>query len=222
MAFFTVDTSEENIRDYSGNGNFISKSGIYEIVLKRVIVEETSKGSVYVNFFVEHNGVPQMLYQAIRLCNNDGSENFGTKMFNKLCGVCGLSNGAVVNEPVYEHLPIGKDKEEKECAVLKEFDDTPMFIRVQEEYSVYNDEIRKNLILRNIFRYTDKATASEIINDVPNKGEQYLKEEPYADAVSYKNGLTEEDIANWEKEGKSKKQENKPSNGFGKRTFGKK
>ena len=86
MGFFTVKTDEETVRDYSGDGGaYISKSGIYEIVIKSVIVDKTQNGSEFLNLWFEHQGQEQIIFQAMRLTNNDGSANLGAKLFNKLC-----------------------------------------------------------------------------------------------------------------------------------------
>lgn len=203
MAFYQVDTSNENIKDYSGSNSYLNKSGMYDIVIKYVTVEVSPKGSEYLNFVVEHDGITQVIYNAIRLTNNDGKANLGQKNFNKLCVIAGMTNGATINDPETMMLPIGKNNEEKECRVLTEFCDLPVTIRLQMEYSLYNGNIMQNRNIQNYFRYTDKATASEIINDSDTKGKQYELESGYADRTIYKDGLTEDDIQEWIKSKKN-------------------
>ena len=226
MAFYQVDTSEDNIKDYSGTSNYITKSGMYDIVIKYITVEVSPKGSEYLNFVIEHNGVQQVIYNAIRLTNNDGKANLSAKNFNKLCVIAGMTDGDAINDPVPMTLPIGKNNEDRECMVLEQFCNMPVTVRLQMEYSLYNGTIMQNKNLQNFFRYTDKATASEIINDSDTKGKQYSRESEYADRTLYKDGLTEEDILEWQRSKKNtgKEQEKKPSastNGFTRR-FGKK
>ena len=62
MAFFTVKTDEENIRDYSGESNFINKSGIYEVIIKHVIVSRSANGSESIDLWIEHNGKEQPIF----------------------------------------------------------------------------------------------------------------------------------------------------------------
>ena len=226
MAFFKVDATEENVKDYTGDGGaYINSSGMYEVILKAVIVDKTDKGSEFINLWVEHQGKEQPIYQAMRLTNNDGSPNLGVKTFNKLCIVDGAANGQDITDPVTRSVPMGKGGEEIECMVLEEFDDTPMVIRLQMEYSMYEGKVQQSKIIRNFFRFEDHATASEIVNNA-DAGKQFEAEQAYADKVSYKDGLTEEDVAEWLKNQKSGKKEDsnkKPAAGFGqKRTFGKK
>lgn len=228
MAFFTVNTAEDNVKDFSGDGgNYLNKSGIYECIVKHAIVDVSAKGSKSINLFIEHNGQEQMLFQAMRLTNNDGTENLGAKLFTKFCIVAGADNGAEIADPVSMMLPVGKDKEEKECMVLEQFDNTPIFLRLQMEYSLYEGKIQAKKNVRNFFRFEDKATAAEIVNNSEEKGSQYEKELELADRVTYKDDLTEEDIENWIKSnrsgGKEKTATKTPAAGFGgKRTFGKK
>ena len=226
MAFFTVKTDEDNIKDYSGDGgNWLNKSGIYECVVKYAIVDTSAKGSKSINLWIDYNGQEQMLYQAMRLTNNDGTENLGARLFTKFCIIAGADSGMEVEDPVSTMLPVGKDKEEKECMVLEQFNDTPILLRLQMEYSMYEGKIQAKKIIRNFFRFTDKATAAEIINNSEEKGSQYEKELELADRITYKDDLTAEDIENWIKNSKngSKEKTTTPTAGFGgKRTFGKK
>lgn len=227
MAFFTVNTTEENVKDYTGDGGkWLNKSGIYDVIIKAVIVDSTAKGSEFLNLWVEHDGQEQPIYQAMRLTNNDGSPNLGQKLFTKLCVVAGATDGGEISDPVSRMIPMGKGGEEVECMVLEDFDNIPVTIRLQMEYSMYEGKIQEIKSIRNFFRYEDKATASEIVNNSEEKGKQFAAEQEAADKVTYRDGLTEKDVAEWkkaQKSGKKETSENKPKAGFGqKRTFGKK
>lgn len=227
MAFFKVSTNEENVKDFvgSGGGKWLNKSGMYDIIIKAVIADTSAKGSQSLNLWVEYEGQDQTIYQAMRITNNDGSPNLGQKLFTKLCSVVGATDGQEIADPVSRMIPMGKGGDEVECMVLEEFDNTPITIRLQMEYSMYEGKIQENKTIRNFFRFEDKATASEIVNNT-EVGKQYLIEQESADKVTYRDGLTEEDVIEWKKtRGSSKKEttDNKPKAGFGqKRTFGKK
>lgn len=229
MAFFKVSTSEENIKDFNGSGGkYLNKSGIYECLVKHAIVDVTPKGSKHINLWIEHDGQEQMIYQAMRMTNNDGGVNeVGQKLFNRFCIVVGATDdGAEVNDEVSVMLSLGKDKEEKEYMVLEDFNDTPVHLRLQMEYSLFEGKIQEKKNIRNFFRFEDKATASEIINNIEEKA-QYEKELASANDVTYKDDLTAEDVEAWIKgnrnSGKEKTATKTPAAGFGaKRTFGKK
>jgi hypothetical protein len=234
MAFkFKVSTAEDNVKDFTGGGsNYITTSGIYEIIIKNIIVEASPKGSEYLNFWINYNGQDQPLYQAIRITNNDGNPNLEAKLFNKLCVIAGATDGDDVSGTTTKQLPMGEKGAMKEVEVLEAFEDVPVLVRIQLEYGMYNDKITTKKIIRNFFRVTDKATAAEIINNDPKDtesfGKQYAIEEEYADVISYKDNVTAEDVAEWKKNKSSSKgeekgeQPTKPSGGFGAKRFGSK
>lgn len=227
MAFFTVKADAESVRD-GGNGSssYINKSGMYEVIIKHVVVDQTKNGSQVLHLWLEYAGKEQPIYNAIRLTNNDGTANFGQDLFNKLCVVMGAANGGEISDPIPAQVPMGKGGEMKTVDILPDFEDQPVHMHVRMEYSLYNDSIQEAKTIRNFFRYEDKATAAEIVNNSNEKGKQYEKE---AESVqdSYKNGLTKEDVDAWLTERRNGKKEEpkdvKPSVGFGaKRTFGRK
>lgn len=225
MAFFKVNTSEESIKDYSGDGgNYLNNSGIYEVIIKSAIVDTSAKGSESITLWIDYNGQEQPIFQAMRLTNNDGSDNLGKDLFNKFCIVCGATKDDEIPDPVSRMVSIGEKGSEKECSVLETFDNLPIFIRIQMEYGMYDGKIQQRKNIRNIFRYEDKATAAEIVNN-SDFGKQYEIELGYADKITYKDGLTEEDVAEWiknRKSGKTKEESKKPSGGFGGKRFGNK
>ena len=227
MAFFTVKANAESVRDGGdGNSSYINKSGMYEVMLKQVIVDQSKGGSQVLHLWIEYKGKEQPIYNAIRLTNKDGSPNFGQDLFNKLCVVMGAADGGEISDPITMQLPMGKGGEMKTVEVLPDFEDQPVHMHVRMEYSLYNDSIQEAKTIKNFFRYEDKASASEIVNNAETKGKQYDKE---AESVqdSYKNGLTKEDVDAWLAERRNGKKDEpkdvKPSAGFGaKRTFGRK
>lgn len=209
MAFFTVNTNEENVKDYTGGGKYLNKSGIYEIIIKNAFVEVSANGSQSISLFIEYEGQPQVIYNAIRLTNNDGTPNLGQALFNKLAVICGANEGSIIADPVSIELPIGKNNTMKECSVLEDFNDMPVYIHLHMEYSMYEGKIQERKNIRNFFRVPDKATAAEIINNT-EFGLQYEKELQYADKTTYKNDLTEEDIVEWVKNRGNKDKEETP------------
>ena len=209
MAFYKVSTAEDQVKD-RGENVYINKSGIYDVILKHVIVNKSNNGSEAIDLVIEYEGVSQTLFGAVRLTNNDGSTNFGANMFNKLCIVCGASEGTEIADPVPVELPIGKGGEMKECMELAEsaFQDEPITIRIQLEYGMYDGSIKERKVLKNIFRTTDHATAQEIVNNT-DFGKQYIQEEKSADKVTYKDGILPEDVEKWRKEKMNGTKENK-------------
>ena len=228
MAFFKVSTDADKVREGGDGSGYINTSGLYDIVIKDVIVEETPNGSQYINLWIEHNGKEQPIFQAMRLTNNDGSVNYGQNQLNKLAIIAGFGDGEEIEDPVQRMVPIGKGGEQKECMVLEQFDNMPVTVFIQFEYDRYEGKIQERKMVKKFFRYEDKATASEIVNkeDTPGKQYEFVKEE--AEKVVYKADLTKEDIDIWKKERrKGGQQDNtaeskKSVTSFSSRRFGKK
>lgn len=221
MSFFKTNTNPEDVVDSSGS-NYLNTSGIYDVVLKAATVDVNKDGARTVGLFVNYNGQDQMLYGAIRLDNNDGTPNFQMELFNKLCIIAELDE---VQDPVEEDLPIGKKGANKPATTLPDFsNDLELKIRIQMEYSLYNDAIQEKKVVKSFF--TPEGASAAEVNNKTEAGKQLEIETQYADNVTYKDGLTAEDIDAWIKGGRgAAKQEpaKKPSFGTNKKpSFNKK
>lgn len=192
MAFFKVDSSAAAVTEQTG-GDYINKSGIYPISIKFVSVDINDKGARSLNFNIDYKGNETTLY-GLKLDNNDGSANFMAPIFNRLCNIAELDS---ISDPEQEVHAVGKDNTEKEFMVLPDFTDFECAIRVQEEYSSYNGEIKKRMMIKNFYR-VDGASAAEVISG-ENIGAQLEKDKAYAENITYRDGLTETDVANWKK-----------------------
>jgi len=225
-SFFKAKVDAESIKEDVGGGKYISKSGLYDINIVAPFVV-TGNGEVMgVDFFVEYNGQKQPLYGNLKLTNKDGSSNFGSKIFNKLLIVAGFEE---IADPVDGELPMGKKGAMKDAAILEDLADLDVKVRVQMEYSVYNGNISEKTVIKGFYRAEDGASAEEIVNEA-DFGTQLEKDTPYAENVTYKDGLDAEQIASWIAAKRPKgtagggaaasTTTKKPS--FGKKSFGKK
>lgn len=190
MAFFNTVATPEAVEETSG-GSYLSKSGIYDVTLKIVSVDVSTGGATSLNFNIDYNGNPTTIY-GMYIKDKEGKPMFSMKTFNNLCVVAGLDS---VGDPEEQTHYLGKDNKETVLAVLDEFTDFDCKIRVQEEYSKYNGEIRKRLVIKNFYR-TDGASASEIVNGT-EVGVQIKKDEAYASNITYKDNLTAEEVQAW-------------------------
>ena len=220
MAFFKVSHNEESIKDRQGF-NSISESGMYEVNIKHLLYNKSPNGSETLDINFDYNGSNQTIWQAIRLTNNDGSPNLENNNFNKLCIVAGASEGVEISDPETVELNLTKEGA-KQYAELMDLRDTEVIMRVQLEYSMYNGKIKMKKNIRNFFRVQDHATAAEIVNGT-EVGKQYEEELKFADKVTYKDGLTPEDVEQWKKDkaaGKDKETvEKEEVKGFKKASF---
>jgi hypothetical protein len=192
--FFTAKTDAQSVAD---GGAYISESGIYPVTLKAVSVKVNEKNARSIDFNVDYQGSSQVFY-GLKLDNNDGSENFEAKVFNKLVVCAGLDG---VSQPEIQTHNLGKDKKPTDLSVLTDFDDLPVKMRIQYEYNKFEGKIREHRKIKAFYR-EDGASASEIIALANGQaaviGTRLAKDEKkYASNVTYKDGLTAEDVAAW-------------------------
>ena len=196
---FRVNTSKEAVEETSGS-SYISKSGIYDVEIAFASLDVSKNGAESVNLNLNYNGNSQTIYGPY-VTNKDGNVNeIGAKLINKLAIVSGMGDGDEfeIEEEIHN---VGKDNKPQEFAVITNFSELPIKIRLQEEYSMYDGKIKKAMRIKSFFRAEDNASAEEIIEDDTSKfGTRYaLEQEKYADNVTYKDGLTSEDVEEWKK-----------------------
>ena len=200
MSFIKINRDEAVVKESKGGGSYLSKSGIYPVTIKFASVSINEHNARSIDFNVDYNGSSSTLY-GLKLDNNDGSENYMYPIFNNLAIIAGLDD---INEPEEQEHAVGKDNEIKSFMVLDDFTGLEVLVRVQQEYSKYNNEIKSRLTIKGFYRADDKANAFEIIKG-EGFGTQYGKDLAYAEKITYKDGLTAEEVAAWEaqKSGKS-------------------
>lgn len=194
MAFFVAKTDAQSISD---GGNYISKSGIYPVTLKVVSVKVNEHGARSLDFNVDYMGSAQVFY-GLKLDNNNGSESFEAKTFNKLVNIAGLE---VVSDPEVQEYKLGKEQVPTDLAILTDFTDLPVQIRIQYEYGIYQGQIKEKKLIKSFYR-EDGASASEILNKT-EIGVQLSKDLAYADNITYKDGLDEDQVKAWKESQKT-------------------
>jgi hypothetical protein len=190
----TISTSKDSVSETAGS-SYIAKSGLYPVTIDFVSVSISKNGAQSINFNITHDGNPQTLYGQT-IVNTDGKPNdIGMKFLNKLGIVAGLSEGDELDIEEEEH-PAGKDNKVQTFAVIQQFSGLEVLMHLQEEYSSYQGEIRKKMVIKAIFR-ADTATAEEIVND-SEIGKRYAETEAkYATNVTYLDNLTTDDVEAW-------------------------
>lgn len=191
----TVSAKADEIKDAGEGSAYIGRSGIYEVNLNHVSLAPTKNKAHQLNFNVNHKGMDQTIYGPI-LVNTDGNVNTITKsMFDRLCVIAGMEHGQDMETETQE-VPVGKDQVMTEMEIFAEFTDLPVKMRIQMEYSLYNNQIQEKKSIKAFYR-EDGATAAESVSG-ENIGKRLaLDEEKYASNVTYKDGLTEEDVKAW-------------------------
>ncbi len=191
---FSVSKKEDAMKD-SGGGGLINKSGIYDCVINYVQVAETKNKAHQLNLNVTSGGMDQTIYGPI-LVNTDGNMNEITQnLLNRLCIIAGMDDGHELETETAD-IAVGKDKKVMEMEIIPELSDIAVKMRVQMEYSLWNDDIQERKAIKAFYR-EDGATAAEA-HAGENIGKRLaLDEEKYASNVTYKDGLTEADVSEW-------------------------
>jgi len=202
MAFnFVVKTDVAYIKDQSGS-KFIGDSGVYDVTIKFASINQSKEGFISIDFNVDYEGNDQTFY-GLGIFNKDGSENFGAKIFNKLCILAGIQ-GKPATEVQTRTITTSQGTEDREFEVISDLCDFPVRIWVQRIYSKYNGEIKAKFDIKGFFDEDTGASAEELINGA-EKGMQLVKVlEKYAHNVTYQDGLTADDIEDWKANKKTK------------------
>lgn len=190
-----VSTSADAIKD-SGGSSFISAEGIFPVTINFVSISETKNGAKQADFNITYNGNTQVIYGPI-IENKDGNMNeIGLSLINKLAVIAGFEDGHELTLEEETHK-VGKDNKAQDFVVISDFSGMEVLLRTQREYSKYNNEIRRALKIRNVFR-EDGASAAEISTG-KEVGIQIEKErERYTNAPNYTDGVTPEEAEEFE------------------------
>lgn len=197
---FNVNTSAEAVKD-SGSGNrIISESGYYSVEIVNCWITVNDKGARSINLKIKHEDIEQYLFNAFRLDKNDGTPAFGHDLFNKFTICCGIEN----LESTEVSIKIGK--ETKTCDSFVEFDNKEVILKLVANYSIWNGKLRKDMVIREIYRITDNATAQEIVNakEYPDKlGSKFTKDSENKPKNILGEGVTEKMVEAYEEEQRS-------------------
>ena len=181
---FKVTTNKEAIAESSGS-SYISKSGIYDVTIKFASLDVSSGGAESVNFNLDYNGNDQTIYGPYVTSKAGDTIEIGAKLINKLGIIAGMTDNDEFVIEQEEHV-VGKDNTNKEFAVITNFSDLAIKIRLQEEYSrnPNNGEIKKRMVIKSFFR-EDGASAEEIIDGGEIGKRLAIETEKYSTNVTY-------------------------------------
>lgn len=197
-----MKVNEQSVKEGGGGSSFIGSSGVYDVTVNFASVGVTAAGAESINFNLEYNGNGQTIYGPYYRGTNGDYLDIGTRLYTTLGVISGLEDGDEFTVETETH-EVGKDNKEMDFDVIQELTDLNIKMQVQAEYSLFKDAIKEKMVIRSFFR-EDGASAEEIINDGEVGKRLAMVEEKYAANVSYKDGLTEEDVAEWIKGGRGK------------------
>ena len=195
-----VSKSKETLRE--GGSGFITRSGIYDVTLNFVQIAENENGAAQLIFSLTHEGQEQTLYGPYILNRDGGVNEITQRLLNRLCVIAGMEDGQEIETETEEH-PLGREQKMTEIEVIPELSGVDVKMRIQMEYDdKYNGEIRETKAIKAFYR-EDGATAEEATSGENIGRRLAIDTEKYADKVTYKNGLTKEDVDAWLEERRS-------------------
>lgn len=204
----TVSKKAEALKD-SGDGGFINKSGVYDVTINYVQVAETKNNALQLNFNVTHKGAEQTIFGPYLTSKKGEINEITQNLINKLCIIAGFEDGQEIETEAAE-FPVGKNKVMTEMDIIPELSGLDVKMRIQMEYSKWDGKIQERKAIKAFYR-EDGATAAEA-EAGENIGKRLaLDVEKYASNVTYKDGLTEEDVAEWIKDRSKGGSDNKSS-----------
>lgn len=186
----SISTSQDALKD-AGGSNFIGTEGIFDVTLNFVSISTTKGGAKQVDFNVAYKGNNQVIYGPIIVNKDEKINEIGMSLVNKLGVIVGLGEGDELTVAEETHK-VGKDNKAQDFDVITDFSGQDVKLRVQREYTKYNGEIQRSLVIRNVFR-ADGASAAEISNEGEVGKQMALELEKYCAAPAYKDGVTPEE-----------------------------
>lgn len=199
---FKLKVDSQSVKESGGGASFIGSSGVYDVKINFASVGVTKGGAESINFNVEYNGNNQTFYGPYYKSKNGEYLDIGVKLYTTLGVIAGLEDGEEFTVETEEHA-VGKDNKLVEFDVLQELTDLNVKVQIQAEYSLYDGQIRENMVIRSFFR-EDGASAEEIVNDGEIGKRLAMVEEKYASNISYRDNLTPEQVEEWIKNGRGK------------------
>ena len=190
----SVSKKTADMKD-GGNNGYINGSAIYDVTINYVQVADTKNGAKQLNFNVTNGTTEQTIFGPI-LFGVDGKVNEITQsLLNRLCIIVGMEDGQEIETETAEYK-VGKEQTLTEMEVIPHLAGAEVKMRIQMEYSTWNNNIQERKAIKAFYR-ADGATAAEAESG-ENIGKRLaIEEEKYASNVTYKDGLTPEDVAAW-------------------------
>jgi len=201
MSTFKLSVTKEDVaKGGSGGASFIGTSGVYDVNVIAVVVDQNEHGMVSLGFYVDlGNDNKQMLYGALPMATYDNKTVLegNQKTFGALCAIAGVDLETDF-APIEAALPIGKAGAMKDVAIFEEFEDVPVKLWIKQDYyKKSNGEIGESRTIKGIFRQEDNASGDEILKAAEGIevefGTRYEKQSKYFNDVGYKE-VTEDEV----------------------------
>ena len=184
MAFLTVNT--ESVA--KEGGDYVTKSGIFDLTLKHAEVVNTTNGAVSMNYFFD-----KVMSYGNNIIGVNGQPTFGYKILEALATVIGEEE---LSDP--EPTTVTFKKGSKELSCIPELNDVAVKAWIQVSYRMYKGEIQEDVSVRRFYRASDGASGSEVLSG-EDIGSRLAKDSEVATEIKYEDGVTSDAVAAWKK-----------------------
>ena len=203
----SVSKKADALKD-GGSGGYINQSGIYDVTINYVQMVDTKNKAKQLNFNVKSGGMDQTIYGPILFGVKGDVNEITHNLLNRLCIIVGMEDGQDIETEEAEYK-VGKEQKLTEMEVFPLLADVNVKMRIQMEYSLWNDKVQERKAIKAFYR-EDGATAAEAEANENIGRRLAIDEEKYASNITYKDGLTAEDVAEYIKERSSGKGKDEP------------
>lgn len=203
MSMFTLNSEKQAQSEQGGGG--ITTSGIYDVTLRAVEIKGTVNGATQANYFFD-----KAMSYGNNIVGTDGAQLFGADILKSLGYISGMGDGDVIADP--EEMTIQFKTGAKDLMCLPDFVDMPVKVWLKFKYSRYKGEIKESIQVGRFYRATDGASSSEIIAG-EGFGTRLEKDKPFAEKVTYEDGVTADEVAAWKQAQRDKSKAAAPAGG---------
>lgn len=186
-----IDVQSREIIEISGEGKYPAL-GYFEGTIEYASLETSKNGSKTITLNLKPKNEEEwnvIVYNAIRLTNNDGSENFqvNSHLIPMLLtmGIKSFDDEATESTTI----KVGKAQSEKVIQAYPALTGKPIACWLKKEYRLWEGKLKENYFITDFFRPKDKASAKEIKNNTEaglklNELQAKNETEVYADGLT--------------------------------------
>lgn len=201
MAVIRVD--EREIIELNGEGKYPSL-GYFEGTIEHASLETSRNGSKTITLNLKSKNEDEwnvIVYNAIRLTNNDGSENFQVNsLLVPLLATLDIKEfDPDITSPAT--IKVGKAQIETTIQEYNVLKGKPIACWLKKEYRMWDNKLREAYVINDFFRVKDKATGSEIKKGT-NFGDKLKELQERNETEIYQDGLTKEIVIKMQKANK--------------------
>lgn len=194
MAIYNVE--KEKIIEINGEGKYPAL-GYFEGTIEHASLDISRNGSRTLTLNLKSKNEDEWaitVYNAIRLTNNDGTNNFqvSSHLIPLLC-VLGIKEFDD-EKTTPKTIKIGKAQTETIIQSFPILENKPIACWLKKEYRLWNGQLKESYFITDFFRQSDKASGKEIKENLPI-GEKFKEVSARNETEVFADGLTKEIVA---------------------------